>query len=157
MRLIARGITSGLPVNHSESDFYSFSRIELSAPPHWRTGCGTSGHKLVSHAEQVPEDIGSDASKSNQNGRVVDAVVCQVINVGGRREQLRAVLETDANDELAWFSGPMSGSARQERSADLERRGPVRGALLDAGQSKSDLPYGAEVDCASGHLVSAIP
>jgi hypothetical protein len=142
---------------HSESDFYSFSWIELSALLRWRTRCGDAGHKLVSHAEQVPQDIGSDASKTNQNGCVVDVVVRQVINVGGRSEQLGAVLETDANDERTWFGGPMSGYARQKFSADLEGRGPIRGALLDAGQSKSDLPYGVEVDCASGHSVSAIP
>ena len=34
---------------------------------------------------------------------------------------------------------------------DLERREPVRCALLNAGWSKPDIPYGVEVDCASGH------
>jgi len=34
---------------------------------------------------------------------------------------------------------------------DLERREPVRCALLNAGWSKPDIPYGVEVDCASGN------
>jgi hypothetical protein len=47
-----------------------------------RTACRVSGHKLVSHAEQVPQDIGRDTGQANQHGVVVEMVVGRVVNVG---------------------------------------------------------------------------
>ena len=51
------------------------------------------GHKLVSHTEQVPQDIGCDAGQANQHGAVVEIVVGHVINVWSGCEQFGAVVE----------------------------------------------------------------
>jgi hypothetical protein len=55
------------------------------------------GNKLVSHAEQVPQDIGCDAGQANQHGAVADIVVGRIVNVGSRCEQFGAVIEADAH------------------------------------------------------------
>ncbi|SRR6266849_343019 len=146
--------TPGGPVNHSESSFCSCSWTELSALPRWRTGRGAAGHKLVSHAQQASQHIAIDARQANEHGVVGDVVVRHVVNIGVRNEQLRAILEIHADDQRAGFGRAMRGDASQEFSVDLECRRPVRGALLDARQSKSDLPYRLEVDRASGHWLS---
>ena len=54
-------------------------------------------HKLVSHAEQVPQDIGCDAGEANQHGAVVEIVVGHVVNIGSGCEQFGAVIEADTN------------------------------------------------------------
>jgi hypothetical protein len=81
------------------------------------------GHKLVSHAEQVPQDIGCNAGKANQHGAVVQIVVGHVVNVGSGCEEFGAVIETDANGKRTRLSRTMSGHARQEFSVNLERGG----------------------------------
>jgi hypothetical protein len=58
----------GLLVSQPESD-------SPAAVPRWRTARRVSGHKLVSHAEQVPQDNGCDAGQANQHGAVVEIVV----------------------------------------------------------------------------------
>jgi hypothetical protein len=49
--------------------------------PRWRVACRVRGHKLVSHAEQVPQDIGCDAGQTNQHGGVVEIVVGHVVDI----------------------------------------------------------------------------
>src|ERR1039458_6685193 len=44
--------------------------VRLAAVPRWRTPCFVCGHKLMRHAEQVPQDIGRDAGQANQHGAV---------------------------------------------------------------------------------------
>src|SRR5712692_9281413 len=141
------------PVNDSESDFCLCSWTE-HALPSWRTGRGLAGHKLVSHAEQVSQYIGIDARQANEHGVIAHVVVRHVVNIGGRSEQVSAIIEIHSDDQGTGFGRAMRGDASQEFSVDLECRGPVRGALLHAGQSKSDLPYRLEVDRASGHWLS---
>jgi len=55
------------------------------------------GHKLVSHAEQVPRDIRGDAGQAKQHGGVVEIVVGHVVNVQVCGEQFGAVVEVNAN------------------------------------------------------------
>ncbi|MGA8440593.1 MAG: hypothetical protein WB762_25240 [Candidatus Sulfotelmatobacter sp.] len=55
------------------------------------------GHKPVSHAEQVPQDIGRDAGHAIQHGAVVEVVVSHVVNIGSRCEDFGAVVEADRN------------------------------------------------------------
>src|SRR5208282_572928 len=59
--------------------------------------CPPRGHKLVSHAEQIPQDIRSDAGQANQHGGVVEIVVGHVVNIRVCCEQFRAVVEVNAN------------------------------------------------------------
>jgi hypothetical protein len=54
------------------------------------------GHELVSHAEQVAQDIGRDAGHANQHGAVVEIVVDYVVTIGSGCEQFGAVAEADA-------------------------------------------------------------
>jgi len=68
----------------------------LASIPRWRTCC-VRGHKLVSHAEQVPQYILCDKREMNQHGTVVEIVVGHVVNIGSRREQFGAVVEVNAN------------------------------------------------------------
>jgi hypothetical protein len=116
-----------------------------------RTGLCVAGHKLVGHAEQVPQHISLDARQANQHGVTANVMVRDVVNVGIRSEQLSPIVGVHANDKRARFGRAINGDTRHEFSMDLECRGPVRCALLDAGQRKSDIPHGVEVDCASGH------
>jgi hypothetical protein len=69
----------------------------LAFIPRWRTPRRVSGHKLVSDAEQVPQNIGRDAGHANQHGGVPDIVVGHVVNIGSRCEQFGAVVEVNAN------------------------------------------------------------
>ena len=57
------------------------------------------GHKLVRHAEQVPQNIQIDARQANQNGVIIDIMVRHVVNIWGLSEQLGAIIETHANDK----------------------------------------------------------
>jgi hypothetical protein len=66
----------------------------------WRTACFMRGHKLVSHAKQVPEDIGCDAGQANQYRTVADLVISHVVNIGSGGEHFGAVVEADANHRL---------------------------------------------------------
>src|SRR5271167_266281 len=59
----------------------------LALIPRWRTPCRVGDHKLVSHSEQVPQDIGCDAGQANQHGVVVEIVVGYVVNIGSGCEQ----------------------------------------------------------------------
>jgi len=79
------------------------------------------GYKLVSHAEQVPQDIGCDAGQSNQHGAVVEIVAGNVVDVRVGYEQFGAVVEADANHKRIRLSRTMSRHACQEFSANLER------------------------------------
>ena len=109
-----------------------------AALPRWRTGRGVAGHKLVGHPEQVPQHIGTDARQANQHDVMADVVVRHVVNIGVCCEQLRAIIEIHPNTKRARFDlGALSGDSCHEFSMDLECRGPVRCALLDAGQGKS--------------------
>jgi hypothetical protein len=119
-----------------------------------RTGRGAASHKLVSHAEQIPQHIPMDAGQANEHSAIAYVVVCYVVNIRVRSEQLCAIIEIHSDDQRTGLSRAMSGDASQEFSVDLECRRPVRGALLDARQSKPDLPYGVEVDSASGHWLA---
>ena len=47
----------------------------LATVPRCRTARLMHSHKLVSHAEQVPQDIACDAGEANQHGAVVEIVV----------------------------------------------------------------------------------
>ena len=89
--------------------------------PRRRTACRLGGHELVSHAEQIPQDIGRDAGQANQHGVVVEIVVGHVVNVRVRREQFGAVVEANANHKRPRLSRTMSRHARQEFSANLDR------------------------------------
>jgi hypothetical protein len=51
------------------------------------------GHELVSHAEQVPQDIGRDAGQANQHGGVVEIVVGHVVDIRVCCEQFSADVE----------------------------------------------------------------
>jgi len=115
------------------------------------SGRGVACHKLVGHAEQVPQYIQIDARQANQHAGIADVMVRHIINIGVRSEQFSAIIKIHGNDKRTRFGRAMSRDTRQEFSTDLECRGPVRGAVLDAGQSKSDLPYRVEVDCPSRH------
>jgi hypothetical protein len=152
-----RWIASECVVTRSESDLCSFSWSGLPAFPRWRTGRGVMGYKLVGHAEQVPQHIGIDARQANQYGGMADIVIRHVVNIGGRSEQLGAVIEIHANDKRGGFGRAISGDTCQEFSMYLECRLTVRGALLNARQRQSDIPHGVEVDCASGHWSARFP
>src|SRR5207248_4484274 len=49
-----------------------------------------------------------------------------------------------SNSKRVRLGRPISEDTRQEFSIDFERRKPVCSARFDAGQSKSDIPYGFE-------------
>ena len=119
--------------------------------PRWRTGRRFAGHTLVGHAEQVSQLIGIDARQANQHGPVADVVVCHVVNSRVRIEQLGAVFEIHTNDKRSGFRRAISWDARQESSIDVQCRDSVRRALFHSGQRECDIPFGVEVDCASGH------
>src|SRR5208282_5591819 len=71
----------------------------LASVPRWRTACRLGDHKLVSHAEQVPQDIGGDTGQANQHGTVIEIVVGHVVNIGRGCEQFGAVVEVNANHQ----------------------------------------------------------
>lgn len=102
--------------------------------PRWRTGRGFAGHKLVGHAEQVPQHIRIDARQANHHGVIADVVLRYVVNIGVRSKQLGAVIEIHAYDKRIGFGRAIRGDTRQEFSMDLECRYTVRRALLYAGQ-----------------------
>jgi hypothetical protein len=75
----------------------------------------------VSHAEQIPQNIGCDAGQANQYGCVVEIVIGQVIKIGSGCEQFGAGVEVNANRKLTRLSRTMRRHARHEFSANLER------------------------------------
>src|SRR5208282_341912 len=143
--------SSEYAVPHSVSDSLSFSWSALSALPRGRTGRGVAGHKLIGHAEQIPQHIGIDARQAHQHRAIAGVVVRHIVNTGVRGKQLRAVIEIHAHDKRAGFGRAIRGDARQEFSMDLQCRLSVRCALLHARQREPDIPHGVEVDCVSGH------
>ncbi|SRR6266567_1419381 len=96
-------------------------RSRHASVPRWRAACRVIGHKPVSHAEQVPQDIWCDTRETNQYGTVAEIVVGHVVNVGSGCEQFGAVVEADANHKRTRLSRTMSGHACQKFSANLER------------------------------------
>jgi hypothetical protein len=86
MRSVALGLLGSQP----ESD-------RLPSAARWRTACLKRGHKLVSHAEQVPQDIWCDKRETNQYGAVAEIVVSHVVNIGSRCEKFGSVVEAHAN------------------------------------------------------------
>ena len=68
-----------------------------SAPRRGSAGL-LGGHKLVSHTEQVPQDIRCDKGQANQHRTVANIVIGQVMyNIGGGCEQFGTIVEADAN------------------------------------------------------------
>jgi hypothetical protein len=94
----------------------------LASFPRWRRACLMRGHKLVSHAEQVPQDIWCDAGQANQHGAVVEIVVGHVVNIGSRCKQFGAVVEVNANRKRTRLSRAMRRYTCQKFSMNLERR-----------------------------------
>src|ERR1700722_1337546 len=139
-----RSVALGLLGSQPESD-------RLASAARWRTACLERGHKLVSHAEQVSQDIGCDTRETNQYGAVAEIVVGYVVNIGSGSEQFGAVVEADAKHKRIRLSRAMGRHARHEFSENLERGCPVGCARLHAGQRQADLLYGVEVNCVSRH------
>jgi hypothetical protein len=102
------------------------SRARISTPAsvlRGRTASRVGGHKFVSHAEQVAQDIGCDAGQADQHSVVVEIVVGHVVNIRVCGEQFGAVIETDANGKRTrlskgnrlprgWESGVIGGNSR---------------------------------------------
>src|ERR1035441_10457678 len=124
-----RSVALGLLGSQPESD-------RLGAVSRRRMACLMRGHELVSHAEQVPQDIGCDAGQANQHGAVAEIVVGHVVNIGSGCEQFGAVVETDANGKRTRLSRTINGHTCQKFSVNLERGCSVCCALLYAGQSQ---------------------
>jgi hypothetical protein len=59
--------------------------------------CLMRSHKLGSHAEQVPQDIGVRPAQANQHGGVVELVVGRTVSIQSRCERFDAVVEAHAN------------------------------------------------------------
>jgi hypothetical protein len=93
----------------------------LASVPRWRAACRVRGHKLVSHAEQLPQYIGCDAGQANQHVVVVEIVVGHVVNIWSVCEQLGAVVEVNPNRKRTRLGRAMSRHACQEFSVNLER------------------------------------
>ena len=70
---------------------FSYHVLASSSPP--------LGHKLVSHAKQVAQDIGCDPGQANQHGGVVEIVVGHVVDIRVCCEQFGAVIEVNANSK----------------------------------------------------------
>ena len=104
----------------------------------------------MGHAEQVPQHFGLDARQANQHRAIADVVVRYVVHIGIGGKQFGAVIEIHADDQRSRFGRAIRGDASQEFSMDLEGGRTVRGALLYAGQRKSDIPHSVEVDGGSG-------
>ena len=81
--------------------------------------------------------------------KLVATLLATMMRVAG--EQLSAIVQIHANSKRARFGRAINGDTRHELSVNFECWGPVRRALLDAGQSKSDLPYGIEIDSVFRH------
>src|SRR5437660_4370960 len=109
IRSVALGLLGSQPKSES-----------FAAVPRWRAASRVRGHKPVSHAEQVAQDIRRDAGQANQHGAVVEIVIGHVVNIGSRCKQFGAVGETDANGKRTRLSRTMSRHARQQFSANLE-------------------------------------
>jgi len=58
---------------------------------------GSAVTNLVSHTQQIPQDIGCDAGQANQDGTVADIVVGHVVTVRSGCEQFGAIIEADPN------------------------------------------------------------
>src|SRR5580658_1310767 len=129
----------------------------LAAVPRWRRACRVGGHELVSHAQQVAQDIGRDAGQANQDRAVAEIVVGHVVNVGSRREQFSAVVEVNPNRKRTRLSRTINWHTCQKSSVNLERGQPVGCALFHAGQRQADLAHGFEVNCALWHIRAAQP
>src|ERR1700723_233258 len=86
IRPVARGLLGSQP----ESD-------RLAAVSRWRSAFLVRIHKLVSHAKQVPQDIGCDVGQANQHRSVAEIMVGHVVNIRSGGEQFGAVVEADAN------------------------------------------------------------
>src|ERR1022692_4812788 len=69
----------------------------LAAVSRWRTACRVGGHELVSHAQQVAQDIGRDAGQANQYRAVAEIVIGHIVNIGSGCEQFGAVIGADTN------------------------------------------------------------
>jgi hypothetical protein len=88
-----RSVALGLLGSQPESDRLAFI-------PRWRTACRVSGHKLVSHAEQVPQDILCDAGQANQHGGSVSVWFSRLAHrsmQGLRRHEVRKIRATGPN------------------------------------------------------------
>src|ERR1700691_4990016 len=107
-----RSVALGLLGSQSESD-------RLAAVSRWGAAWLLRGHKLVSHAEQVPQEIWCDAGQANQHGAVAEIVVSHVVNVGSGCQQFGAVVEADANHKRTRLSRTMRRHACQQLSAHL--------------------------------------
>src|ERR1700690_2036994 len=142
----SRRISLALDPVKTDQLLWSPSRRKLLAFLPGRTDYHDTGYKLVCHAEQVAQHVGIDTSQANENGVIVDIVIRQVVNIRGSGEQLGAIIQIHANDKRIRFGREVSGHACQKFSVDLERREPVRCALLHAGQPKADIPYHLKVD-----------
>jgi len=71
-------------------------------------------------------------------------VVCQIVNIGVRSEQFRAIVKIHANHERPGLGRTIDGYTRHQFSVDLECRRPIGRGLLDAGQCEGDFPHGIE-------------
>src|SRR5215471_14896537 len=69
--------------------------VPSAALPRRRTARCAASHKLVGHAEQVPQNIGIDPRQANEYG-VTDVVVRHVVNIGVRSEQFGSVFQIQA-------------------------------------------------------------
>lgn len=96
--------------------------ITSASLPRWRTGRGFAGHKLVGHAEQVPQHIRIDARQANQHGVVADVVLRYVVNIGVRGKQLGAVIEIHAYDKRIGFPPPTRREGPDERMRPITER-----------------------------------
>jgi hypothetical protein len=85
----------------------------LASAARWRTACLMRGYKLVSHAEQVQEDIGCDAEQANQHGAVTEMVIGHIVNIRSYCQQFGSVVEADTNQKRTRLSRTMCGHARQ--------------------------------------------
>jgi len=99
----------------------------------WWTRRGLAGYKFVGHAEEVAQDVRSDARKANQHGGIAAVVFGNVVNRGVSREEFGAVVEIDANDKRPRFGRTIRGETSEELTVNLESRLAVGGTLFNAG------------------------
>jgi len=92
----------------------------LAFIPRWRRPCRLGDHELMSHSQQVAENIGRDAGQANQYGGVVKIVVGNIIDIRVGCKQFGAIVEADSNHKRTRLSRMVSRQARQQFSAKLE-------------------------------------
>jgi hypothetical protein len=88
-RIMLPSLSSSQSVHGSASTYRGFAYSAFASPapdrlaavPRRRTECPVGCHKLVSLAEQIPQDIGCDTGPANQHGSVAELVVGRV-NIG---------------------------------------------------------------------------